>query len=485
MSIYIGLDVGTTSLSAVALEAEDGALLAQETVPNTASRRPRARGHERAELDLAALEDLVARLLARLAARLGEGAGAVAGIGVTGQMHGLALLDPAGRPLAPAITWQDRRTLDAAPGGGETILECFLRRAGGQEAFRRMGCRPAPGYLGPSLFWLAEQGALPPEPAVACLIPDAVVAWLGGASPRTDPTDAGSTALYDVVSRAWDVDLVRRLGIPASLLPPVEASGAPAGGLRPAVAERAGLPAGVPVTNALGDNQASFLGSVARPAESLLLNVGTGAQVSAWTPAYAEVAGLDTRCFPGGAYLLVGAGLFGGRSYAYLAGLFRRVAEDLLGVEDLDDGALYGRMNALAARVLPGADGLRCAPLFTGTREDPALRGSLTGLTPDNMTPGHLARALLEGMAEGLAAFHERMAPVLGSRGQLVGAGNAIRRNPLFGEILARMFAMPLAVPRYGESAAAGAALLAAVGVGELPDIGAAMARVRYEEAQP
>jgi sugar (pentulose or hexulose) kinase len=479
MGIYIGLDAGTTSLSAVAVAAEDGALLAAASLPNTATRHAVVNGCERVELNLAALGALAVRILATLVDRLGERAREVAGIGVTGQMHGLALLTPAGQPLAPAITWQDRRTLEAAP-GEESTLERFLRLAGGEGAFQRMGCRPAPGYLGPSLLWLVEHGALPAGPAVACLVPDALVAALGDGPPRTDPTDAGSTALFDVVAGAWDLDLVRRLGLPAGLLAPVAPSGAPAGGLRREVAAEVGLPAGLPVANAGGDNQASFLGSVADPAASLLLNVGTGAQISAWLADYAEVAGLDTRPYPGGAYLLVGAGLFGGRSYAYLAEFFRRVGASLFDAEAPVD--LYARMDALAREAPPGADGLRCAPIFTGTREDPALRGSLTGLTPENLTPGHLTRALLEGMAEGFAAFHARMAPALGARERLVGAGNGIRRNPLFAEILAARFRMPLAIPRVEESAAAGAALLAAVGTGEISDVRAAMARVRYLE---
>src|SRR6185437_12249862 len=113
------------------------------------------------------------------------------------------------------------------------------------------------------------------------------------------------------------------------------------------------------------------------------------------------------------------------------------------------------------------SDGLRCSPLFTGTRADPTRRGALTGLSSENFAPGHLSRALLEGMA---AIFHEgylEIATMLGGpRPQLVGAGNGLRQNSLLAEIVADTFGLPVMLPRHQEEAAFGAALVAAVGIG-------------------
>ncbi len=286
-----------------------------------------------------------------------------------------------------------------------------------------------------------------------------------------------------MVAARWDVALVRRLGLPAALLPPVRPSGSVAGGLRGPVAAECGLRAGLPVHTALGDNQAAYLGSVAAPEGTLLLNVGTGAQISAWRAEFAALPGVEARPLPGGGYLLVGAGLSGGRSYALLAGLFRQAGEALCGAR-VSEAALYARLNALAAEVAPGADGLVCAPWFAGSRRDPALRASFSGLTAGNLTPGHLARALLEGLANDLATFHAEMAPALPPARRLVGAGNAVRSNRVLREALAGRFGLPLAVPACAEPAAAGAALLAAVGSGEIATPGEAMSRVRYEEGE-
>ena len=482
MAYYIGLDIGTTTLSAVAWDAATGELVAQHTMPNRADATPpdkRRRGW--AELALDKLQALALQALAQLAAQLGDACRQVGGIGVTGQQHGVALLCRSdGTPLAAAITWQDRRVEEPLAGGKESYLQRFISQAGGPAAFERMGCLPAAGFMGPTLFWLAQQGLLGAD-MVACFIPDVITSLLTAKPPIADPTNGGSAGIMDIVARRWDWEMIARLGLPRALLPAVAESGTVAGPLSPALARRTGLPAGIPVLVAMGDNQASFLGSVRHPAQSLLLNVGTGAQVSALIAGYHRLPEIETRYFAPGRYLLVGAALFGGHSYAILRDFFRQVGEAFFGA--VEDAELYDAMTRLAAAVPPGAEGLRCVPLFGGTRADPSLRASFSGITAHNLTPGHLTRALLEGMAAGLLEFRARMMPLIGPREWLIGAGNAIRRNRLFGEILARAFERPLHIPAPKEAAATGAALLAAVSSGELPTLEAASARLRYLEA--
>jgi len=476
--MYIGLDIGTTSLSAAVLDIESGALQAHHSMPNDAGSFP---GPGRAELDMERLQRRAVECLAGLVAKAQVDPAHVRGVGVTGQQHGVAFLAAGSAPMRPAITWQDLRGQESVPGRDESYLQRMMVQAGGVEAFRRTGCLPAAGFLGVTLFWLHENNQLPTPPATVCFIPDAIVAFLTGAPPASDPTLAASSGVFDIVANQWDWALLERLELPRSLFPPPGVAGQPVGGLRPEIAAAAGLPAGLPVGVALGDNQASFIGSVQDPAHSLLLNVGTGSQISARTDEFHFIPGLENRPFPGGHYLLIGGGLFGGRSYAYLLNFFRQVGETLFDGASPDD--LYTRMTALAAAVSPGSDGLRCAPFFTGSRVDPSLRASFTGLSPDNFTPGHFARALLEGMAEGFAHFGEQMAPVIGERSPLVGAGNGVRRNRLLAEILARRFALPLHIPALAEEAAVGAAIVAAVGQGEFGSLDEATARLlRYAE---
>ncbi|MHB1294137.1 MAG: sedoheptulokinase [Anaerolineae bacterium] len=478
MSIFLGVDVGTTKLGAVALElGETVQVFVRHGIPNTAAYT--LPGHpERAELDLHVLARLVTQLLAETAQRLGTRTGEVTGIGVTGQQHGLALLSPEGSPLAPAVTWQDRRTLDVMPGSMATYLERYIAQAGGPEAFDPCGCLPAAGYLGPTLFWLQANGLLPKQPALACLIPDATASLLAGAPPCTDATDGGSSGLLDITRGTWHRPAIERLGLPAELFPPVRPTGAPLGGLTADMAAATGFTAGTPIGVAMGDNQASFLGSV-HQAESVLLNVGTGAQISALADGFHRLPGLDTRAFPDGRYLLVGAGMFGGRVYADLHDFFRAVGQAFFGASD--GQVLYAEMARLGTTVPPGADGLRCDPYFAGSRADPNRRGCFANVSTANLTPGHLVRALLEGMAEAFYGFYQVMQPALpggaaAAPSALIGSGNGIRRNRLLSEILARRFGAPLAVPGWEEEAAVGAALSAAAGGGtirwaQVPDL--------------
>ena len=481
MNAFLGLDIGTTTLSAVAWEAGSGAVLLTRTREHGATRHP-APG--RAELDLPRVNVLAIECLAEAKTALSAQGIGVEAIGVTGQQHGVALLDAAGMPLAPAITWQDRRVEERVPGSDDTYLERFITAAGGDAAFAPMGCAPAAGYMGPTLYGLRERGQLPAE-ATACFIPDALVAHLTGGPPCTDPTDAGSSALYDVLAGRWAWEIIARLDLPASLFPAVRPTGSLATGLAPAQARQIGLAAGTPVAVALGDNQASFLGSVAEPARSVLVNIGTGGQLSAQIDAFVRVPGFDTRAYlpgPDGAprYLLVGAGYPGGSAYAHLAGLFRRIGQEVFGLAA--EEPLYETMNRLAAAAPPGCDGLRCEPTFTGTRDDPQRRASFTGLSPDNLTPGHLARALLEGLTRGYGDLYAAMQPISGPRQTLIGSGNGLRRNPLLAALLREALGLPLRMTAHEEEAALGAALVAALAVGALEDGDAVGALLRYRE---
>ncbi|MBX3001980.1 MAG: hypothetical protein KF893_25875, partial [Caldilineaceae bacterium] len=472
--MYIGLDIGTTSLSAVVLDTESGDLLAHHAVPNRAGI---AAGPGRAELDLRRLQTLTVDALKGIVDAAGVQPEQIRGIGVTGQQHGVTFIDAAAAPAGPTITWQDLR-VQSPMSDGQSYLAHFVERAGGREAFQRMGCLPAAGFLGVTLFWLRQEDQLPAPPAVACFVPDAIASFLTGALPVVDPTLAASSGIFDIVSNQWDRDLLDRLDLPHAIFPAVGQAGDRLGGMRGEIAAQVGLSAGIPVGVALGDNQASFIGSVQDPASSLLINVGTGGQISARTDTFHFIPGLENRPFPGGHYLLIGGGLFGGRSYAYLLEFFRKVGADLFHAADDDD--LYDRMTALAASIRAGSDGLRCSPLFTGSRVDPFERASFTGLSPQNFTPGHFTRGLLEGMAEGFHHFFTQMSPVIGERTPLVGAGNGMRRNRLLAEILATRFAMPLHVPALSEEAAVGAAIIAAVGAGDFPDLDAAAKEILH-----
>ncbi len=453
--LSIGLDIGTTTIAAVAFDAEAAQVVARATVLNDAGCAPadqRAEGW--AELDLSRAFALALDALEQAASYLGPRAGQVRTIGVTGQMHGAAFLGRDFRPARSAITWQDRRAC--------TVIPEFIARAGGAGAFANMGCLPAAGYLGSTLYWLRKRDALPDTPV--CGIPEAIVAMLTAQPPASDPTLAASTGLFDIRGGRWDAAVLRALELPAHILPLVVESGARVGDLRGDLAQRLGLPRGVIVGAALGDHQASIIGSRCDAPGQVHVNIGTSGQVSLVIEQFAPPIpeqGIETRPFPGQRFILTGAALCGGDALALLRRFFADVLA-MFGTQPPGDDAMFAAMIAAATRIAPGADGLRIRPTFDGTRHRPTIRAEFAGLRRANFTPAHTVRAMLEGIADELGAFYDAMREAGFAGRSLAGAGNALRRNALLREVVAQRIGLPLHMPPWEEEAAVGAAILTA-----------------------
>ena len=257
-------------------------------------------------------------------------------------------------------------------------------------------------------------------------------------------------------------------------------AGATIGTLQRGVANAVGLPTGLAVHPALGDHQASYLGSVADRTTDVLVNVGTGAQVAVFTPGVVFQPPVELRPFPFAGNLLSNVGLPGGWSYQLLEQFFASAIADLTGAPPQEK--LYGLLNRLAEQIPAGADGLKCTPTFSGTRSDATIRGSFTQISPRNLTPAHFTRALLEGMADGL---REGLGTIRGQAPEfqprrLVAAGNGLRENALLSRLVAAAFGLPLVRTVHREEAAVGAALAAGVAVGVFADAMQAGKCLRY-----
>jgi sugar (pentulose or hexulose) kinase len=185
---------------------------------------------------------------------------------LTGQKHGLLCVSADARPLTPLVSWQDQRTAEPWP-GGSTSLEQIHERLDGLDWYEN-GCRIQHGFGAATLFWLVQSGQLPAGVERACTIADWLAGQLTGRLPVTDPTLAASWGIYNLVGGAWHAAFCERLVLAARLLPPVLPSGQLLGGLRRTVVGEVALPQGLPVFNALGDTQASFLGAVLSPGPS-------------------------------------------------------------------------------------------------------------------------------------------------------------------------------------------------------------------------
>jgi sugar (pentulose or hexulose) kinase len=447
MSILLAVDIGTTKLCALALDASSGNPLAILTCPNDSEIPGLERDQHEQDprrilmLSYGLLQDLLKQEPLR-----GQ---AVAGLGLTGQMHGVLLVDEQLEPLTNLITWRDARSAADISFWQERI---------GMDAPARLGCLLAAGYGGPSLAWLARKSSLPAN-ARALSIAGFLAASLCGEA-ACDPTHAASWGLYDVLSGGWDLPTAAALGIDPHILPALQPAAMPLGYLSGAARKRLGLPSGIPVCSPLGDNQAGVYGLANGDRSALMLNLGTGGQVSTPRSTYAYNPALETRPMPFGGFIQVGASLCGGWSYAYLRQFFQAILREIGGIE-LPDEMVYARMNDLAEQA--ESEGLVFDTRFNGSRLEPGLRGSLSGIDSHNLTPAALSRSLVAGMLQEL--FDLAQAAGLQDVRRVVAAGNAVRKNPLLPQLIARRFGLPCEISEHREEAALGAARAALDGL--------------------
>lgn len=442
---YIGLDIGTTSICGVVFDAGLGEILSTAAEAN------------RAALDGAypweRLQDPEAIWLQAEAVmrQLQQEHPDIGGIGVTGQMHGILYLDELGRAVSPLYTWQDQR-------GAERLTQ----QTYAERLSELTGYTLSTGYGVVTHFFNWMNHLIPSSACCVCTIPDYIVIKLTGRqNPLMDPTHAAGIGCYSVQKQDFDAEAMEQAGINRSWFPSVRASGTMAGSTS----------GGIPVFVSLGDNQASFLGSVKDIHRTVLLNIGTGGQLSIHEPTNGPDVpeGLEARPFPGGGRLLVGSSLCGGKAYAILEQFFRKVIASYTG-EPVSAGQVYAWMERLAAEdSLCGGESLSVNTQFLGTRQEPDRRGQIVGISVDNFLPELLVVGFLRGMVEELHAYFERLPRAIRHNvTSLVGAGNAIRSNDRLRDEAVRQFGLPVHVPTHSEEGAVGAALTAAVGSGEV-----------------
>ncbi|MRN54902.1 sedoheptulokinase [Paenibacillus monticola] len=440
---FIGIDIGTTTITGLVYDLERKTILHSNTADNLVSSHLSSEEWERQQ-DPDEIFLQVEDILNNLIAWEPE----VLGIGLTGQMHGIVYVDLKGKHVSPLYTWQDGR--------GSLAMEDSHSYA--DYLSEHSGYTVAPGYGLVTHFYNLRNGLVPASAVSFCTIADYVALRLTGTVvPLIDPTQAAGMGCYNFELNDFDKVAIAAAGLDPAMLPKVVPSGAVIGLTNQ----------GIPVHASLGDNQASFLGSVPHPEETVLMNIGTGSQLSVLLPEYSgTVRGMEVRPYPGGGVLMVGAALSGGKSYALLESFFRQLIRSYTGEEPTD---VYSLMDQLL-RIEPNeARGLRVSPRFLGTRTDPDVRGTVKGITLDNFTPGSLTHAFLQGMIDELYAFFRVLEEKMVKPFKLlIGSGNALRANPELCTKAQITFGLPLKLSDAPEEAAVGAALCAAVGSGQI-----------------
>lgn len=456
MRVLFALDIGTSKLSAVALSLET---LKPVVVCSRANDADVAGlGPDRHEQYPNRLRELSLELLGQLShdPALSHAKAKVEGIGITGQMHGVLLVDRQLKPVTNLITWRDGRVTETENDVGNVA----------NTRAQYTGCGLHAGYGGLTLQWLARNGQLDQQ-CVALSIADYIAACLTGVV-ATDPTHAASWGIFDIQQQRWDSVLLEQLGIREDMLPTVQPTDTIRGALLEGCREQIGLPDRVPVCGTVGDNQAGIVGVCGFAGDIVVLNLGSGGQVSIIQKEFALTEPLETRPMPLGGVVLVGASLYGGLAYAYLAEFFQAVTREMTGSEPrIED--VYARINTLATESPNGAAGLAVDTRFAGVRGEPDIRGAISGIGRDNLTPPHLARAFVEGMVTELWNLVPN--DLITATTRVIAAGNAVRKNPIVPEVIRSVAGIEPLVATTREEAAVGAACVAAVALGLLnPD---------------
>lgn len=427
----IGLDIGTTTICGVLLDGQTGKQLDRYTVENKSGL---CSHHSWEKLqDPSVIESCCLDIVKKLVASHPD----IAAIGVTGQMHGIVYLNSKGEPVSPLITWQDGRG-NLTESNGRTYA---------QNVSERTGCRLATGFGAVTHYWNTQNNMIPPNAVIFCTIADYIAMRLAGrSSPVLHCSMAASLGLFSLQENRFDERMIRRAGIDARYFPQVQQEEKYIGFWNQ----------NVPVSAALGDNQASFLGAVPEGG-SVLVNVGTGSQISVLANEIRQFEQMECRPFMNGMFLYVGSPLCGGYAYALLKKFYESVFQ-MCGVEPPLE--LYSYMNAAAADGFDkrGTEGLQADVRFNGSRAQPALRGKIENISAENFNAEALTLGILQGICKELHDYYLE-ADIQNGVPYITGSGNGIRKNPLLQKLFSLQFGKKLWVSQCEEEAACGSAL--------------------------
>jgi xylulokinase len=445
VGLVLGIDVSTTATKAVLVD-ETGAVagVASAGYP---FETPRPLWSEQ---DPGLWWGGAIEAISSVLAAAGRAGADIAAVGLTGQMHGLVLLDAADRVLRPAILWNDQRT----------AAECDAIRAavGPERLVEITGNDALTGFTAPKLVWVRDHEPDVWRRSAHVLLPKDYVRLQLTGEHALDKADGAGTILFDLAARDWSAEVLGRLDIPPAWLPRTFEGPEVTGVVTAEAAAATGLRAGTPVVAGGGDQAANAVGVGVVSPGTVALSLGTSGVIFAATdaPLYEPRGRVHAFCHavPGRWHLM--------SVMLSAAGSLRWFRDALAPGED------FGALVATAADVAPGSDGLLFLPYLSGERSphpDPLARGAFVGLTLAH-DRRHMTRAVLEGVAFGLRDGLDLMTAAGMPPPTQVRASGGGTASALWRQILADVLGVEIATVETTEGAAYGAGLLAAVGAG-------------------
>jgi xylulokinase len=445
MGFTLGLDVSTTATKAVVLD-EDGRVMAVASDAYEVS-IPRPGWSEQ---DPDRWWQAASIAIRTVLSSAGIDGAAVEAVGLTGQMHGLVLLDAAGEVLRPAILWNDQRTAAQCDQIRERVGPARLVAVTGNDAMT--------GFTAPKLLWVREHEPAILERVAHVLLPKDLVRLRLTGEYALDKADGAGTLLFDVAARDWSPEVLAALELDAAWFPTTFEGPEVTGRVTAAAAQATGLRAGTPVVAGGGDQAANAVGVGAIDPGTVALSLGTSGVVFAATNApVIEPAGR------------VHAFCHAVPDRWHLMGVMLSAAGSLRWFRDaLAPGTSFEQLSTEAAEAPPGSEGLLFLPYLTGERTpypDPLVRGAFVGLDVQHQRH-HLVRAVMEGVAFGLRDALDLMLEAGLAQPQQIRASGGGINSPVWRQILADVLRAEIVTVDTTEGAAAGAGLLATVGAG-------------------
>jgi xylulokinase len=457
---WLGIDIGTGGSRALLID-ENGRVQHAYTAPHEEMTMQRPLwAEQRPENWWEAAQQAIRGVLKEAGADGGD----VRGIGLSGQMHGLTLLDEHDNVIRPALIWCDQRSQAQvdwinATAGNQKVLDCIANPV-------------LTGFTLPKLLWVRDNEPAMFDRVARILLPKDYVRFRLTGEYASDVSDASGTALFDVVNRRWSNELVSVLGLNRSILPYVYESQAISGRVTKAAAEATGLREGIPVAGGAGDQAASAVGNGIVEAGIVSCTIGTSGVVFAHTsrPAYDPEGRVHTFCHAvRGAWHVMGVTQGAGLSLQW----FRN---------EIEPGVDYDVLTAEAAQAVPCSQGLYWLPYLMGERTphlDASARGGWIGITAKHKR-ADLIRSVLEGVSfsqkDCLDIIEGMGVPVSTVR---VSGGGA--KSPFWRQMLADVFGKPVVTLETQEGSAYGAGILAMVSTGVFDSVAEACSAVIRE----
>ncbi|MFA6844942.1 MAG: FGGY family carbohydrate kinase [Sphaerochaetaceae bacterium] len=430
--LSLALDIGTTKICLLIYDCISMKVLNLVSVLNSSSLD--TSDTQKFEQDPQIIWKLIQQLFAEIRNK-SQSYSEIQNICITGQMHGILIIDEKGAPLTNLITWRDCRPL-------KDSLCSFPQQN---------GCMLNPGYGGYSLVALKQVGFDFSNKKV-CTISSFIRGRMCG-DYCIDQSFAASLGLFDVRKKQWNEDQITKLNLPLTLFSPTLESCIDSCQISAVFAKEVGLADSVQVYAPLGDNQASYLGSVGFQKLGLI-NLGTGGQLTIPCKDFFYYEGFEIRPFPDNSFLQVYSSLCGGWAYAYLKDFCRDVLH-CFGFE-VPESKVYHVLDSLAEKET-GLDELWVDTRFLGERGkvSEGLFGSINHITTTNLTLKSLAYGFLKGMVKEL--YHPIFQQI--DHSCIYASGNAVRKSSLVQALIEKEFSCTCKLPPFSEEAAVGVAL--------------------------